>query len=69
MNDSIIGHYEQQLVKTWPKKVHEDIAMIVIMERMHRSYDDYINTPARIIDLIMQKFIIDDKHSADGKGN
>lgn len=35
------------------------------MERMHRSYDQYMNTPKRIIDLMLEKFNIDAK--LDGK--
>lgn len=48
------------------KTIHEDIAMVFIMEKLWRSYDDYNNTPARIIDLILQKFNIDEKHSKNG---
>lgn len=53
-------------MKKWAKNIHEDIAMILVMERMWRSYEQYINTPARIIDLILQKFNTDDRHSKNG---
>ena len=43
--------------------MHTDIVMIQIMEQMHWSYEDYMNTPERIIDLILRKSEIDYKVS------
>ena len=41
--------------------IHSDILMIQIMEQMHWSYEDYMNTPERIIDLIIRKSEVDYK--------
>ena len=35
--------------------------MIDIMERMRWSYEDYMNTPDRIIDLMIRKWEVDYK--------
>jgi len=37
--------------------------MIGLMERFGRSYEEYMNTPQRIIDLIIEKKEIDSKLS------
>lgn len=55
-----------QLAKKGAKTIHQDIVMICIMERMWRSYEEYMNTPARIVDLVLQKINTDDKYGTKG---
>lgn len=37
------------------------IIMVDIMQRFHRTYDEYMNTPPGVIDLILKKDEIDNK--------
>lgn len=60
-NSEIIADYSREAVKKWPKKVHQDILMLQIMEEMGWTYKEYQETPARILDLIIQKKQIDYK--------
>lgn len=41
--------------------MHQDILMLQIMEEMGWTYKEYQETPARILDLIIQKKQIDYK--------
>jgi len=43
--------------------VSEEILMVHVMEEMGRSYTDYVNTPQRVIDVIIGKKNLDSKAS------
>jgi hypothetical protein len=47
--------YNQEVVKKWAKRLPTEIVMLTIMEQYHWSYEDYMNTPVYILDLIIEK--------------
>lgn len=58
-----MNQYATQLVKKWAKKLPIEIAMLDIMEQYNRSYEDYMNTPSYLIEIIIEKNNLDYKHS------
>lgn len=68
MNEAI-NLYTREIVKKWKRKTHEEIIMIQLMEKFHWSYEDYMNTPTYVIDLILAKQDIDYKFKEHTNGN
>jgi hypothetical protein len=47
--------YNREAIKKGPKQLPEEIVLLSIMEQYWRSYDDILNTPSYLIDVIIEK--------------
>lgn len=59
--------YTRELVKKGAKFLPKEIVMIQLLEKMNWSYEDYLNTPQRLIDLIIEKNNLDNKFYGNSK--
>jgi hypothetical protein len=58
-----MAQYSQEVVKKWPKRVAQEIIILGIMEQFGWTYDEFLQTPSYLIDIIIEKNIIDFKIS------
>lgn len=60
-----MSDYSSQLSRENPR-IWQEMIMIEIMERFHWTYEEYLNTPSEIIDLIIWKSNLDNKRAKYG---
>ena len=59
--DNLVSQYSQEVVKKWKQRLPEEALVIDLFFERWLSYEDYLNTPAYIIDFWIQKISIDNK--------
>lgn len=55
--------YSQEVVKKWMKRLPDEIVMLTIMEQYSLSYQEYMDLPAYIVEVMIEKNNIDYKNS------